>query len=389
MDELIKQHSRVGIAPSIKAFLDSARGFMDFHKRELAMTQKELESEKNVIDSLTKANTTIQSSLDKIDEKIKAIGNGSSQVSASYSNMASRPPVFQKHVVLLKATISNLSPAQLKTMICNSLNPSEFDPVGISVNKTNVAVEVSSAKGAKKLIELVKRHEKLKDTVEAYEPNPRCPNVIIRNIDYSTSDSELIETIINRNNLNFEPTHAKILFTIKRKFSYDAVICFSPHAYNALASLQSPIRTGFTGCMFEETVLTGHCSKCLSLSHRTRECTMNRQNKKCQHCLQEFSTIRNGNNDSPFYSHLRNCGPSSSPPKCANCTSHNKHSSNSDHYSLSMECPLFRARHQSVVKLTCYDKTRIVTFRSRADAAMDSEANTLSQAVNDSQISTV
>lgn len=392
LKKLMKGHSRVAIATNVNGFLDAAAQFIAFHKNEVTQVQRELDAERSINGALTKTNDTILLSLEKIDEKINKISECSSTTQnttptiPTYSQIASQSPSLQKFVILAKAKVPNLSPAQVKTTICNSLNPNDFNPLSITANRTNVAIELSSANGARRLLELIREHDILKDSVEAYEPSPRCPNVIVRNIDYSTTETDLIGVIISRNNLEIEKGHAKVLFTIKRRFYYDAVICLSPHAYHILKDMKTPILTGWTGSMFEETVLTGHCSKCFSLSHRSKECTMSREKKKCEHCLGEYSTTRTGNSDSPYFIHTRQCNSNNSRPKCTNCCSHSRFLNNADHYSLSPECPLYRARYQSVAKLICYDKSKVVVFRSRNETVnAESNSNGQDLIVDDSQ----
>lgn len=380
MKKVARNHPRVSpeVMKPLATFLEFTERFIAFHNDKTTIAQAELESAKISIDALSSVNSMVQTSMEKIEEKINMINNITpTQTKATYGSVAGRPPKpnLERIAVLIKAKVANLSPFQIKTMICNSLNPTEFNPLSIIVNRSNVAVEVKNESDAKKLIKLINDHDNLKDSLDSYVPNPRCPNIIVRNVDYTTAEIDLIDTIINRNNLDISANGLRVLYTIKRKFYYDAVICTSPDAFDVLKSMEVPILTGWTGSWFEETVLTGHCGRCFSLSHRTKDCAMNPNTKKCHHCLEDFSTSRSGNAQSPFNLHIKNCNSSTSTPKCTNCSSHDRHTAVADHYSISPDCPLYRARYQSVVRLTCYDPTRKVSFRSRNSQNSDNYSN--------------
>lgn len=387
MKRVARDHPRVSpeVMKPLSAFLEMVERFVAFHNDKTTIAQAEIESAKNSIDALSSVNTMVQTSMEKIEEKL--MSNVTQPAKETYSNVAGRhsKPKLEKTAVLIKAKVANLSPAQVKTMICNSLNPSEFNPLGMIVSKFNVAVELRKETDAKKLIDLIRGHENLRDSVEAWVPNPRCPNIIVRNVDYTTTETDLIDTIINRNNLDIPANGLKVLYTIKRKFYYDAVICTSPDAFDVLKSLDTPILTGWTGSWFEETILTGHCGRCFSLSHRTKDCSMNKDKKKCHHCLNVFSTNRSGNVQSPFNLHIRNCNSSNLAPKCTNCCSHDRYSNAADHYSISSDCPLYRARYQSVINLTCYDPSKKVSFRSRNSQNNDDNLSPTDQTAASSQ----
>ena len=156
-------------------------------------------------------------------------------------------------------------------------------------------------------------------------------------------------------------------------------MCFTSRVPSSWTK-QTPILTGWTGSPFEETVLTGHCCRCLSLSYRSKDCKM-KNNKKCHHCLEEFSTQRSNNAQSPFYLHIRNCKSyaNKSVSNCANCSFDNHHSS------ISRDCPLYQARIQSITKFVCYDRFKKVSL-SRRPLNDDNTLNTQYLTDSSSQI---
>ena len=380
MKKVLENHTRVSksLTDPMNTFIKNVENFLNYCKLEIKKRDDIIEVKDTESKKLKSINTTLHTSLEKVDiiaskidtitSKIEKIENNKTVTSncPTYSQIASTPPNIKREIVLVKAKVANLTPNKIKEMICNAINPNEVDSLCITVNKTNVVFELQSEGGKRRLIKLINNHEHLKNTLDASEPNPKCPTIILRNIDYSTPESDLISNIIERNNIVANPSHFRILFTIKKKYYYNAVICISPHILHILQSLPNAIITGWTCSHLEETFLTGHCGRCFSFAHRTKDCNLAQSTKRCRNCGDDFSTVSKTNSISPFAEHIRNC---TNNPTCKNCLNHPRYSSVTQHHPDTQDCPIYQSRLHAIMKQICRDKDTVVLFQPNKNSS--------------------
>src|SRR5699024_7135680 len=100
-------------------------------------------------------------------------------------------------------------------------------------------------------------------------------------------------------------------------------------------------------------------------------CKENRNLKRCHNCLEDFPTHSSGKNHVSFYQHIRACRTSGARPKCANCTPRTDDTSSAGHQTLSMDCQIYRAKVQSISRMTCYDSNRVILLSRRPESISD------------------
>lgn len=273
----------------------------------------------------------------------------------SYANTLSKPPKKQSmKTILVKSKDELLKPNQIKEAICNAISSNEICCNQIILNKTNVAFKFPNDSSKSKFLNRIAANQILNQKIEAYTPTPKCPTIIIKNIDYSTPESELLNKIITQNNLSNLAKHIKILYIVKKRFYYNAVLCISPHIFDQI--IHKNLYIGWSACPNEETFLLGHCSKCLSFQHKTKECQAD--TKMCRNCGLSFSTKKTINdNTSEFTQHVKNC----TQLKCYHCLEKNLQT---NHAALSPECPIFKNKIRQIKEKTCYDETTVVNFKN-------------------------
>ncbi|XP_075678767.1 uncharacterized protein LOC142645703 [Dermatophagoides pteronyssinus] len=293
----------------------------------------------------------------KLDENIK-----STNVKTYKDALSSKPTNQNLITILVKPKQnSNINPSQVKELICNTINPTKFKCVNVQTNKTNVAFKFRDVTNKNKFLNEIQLETKIYNHIEAYEPQPKCPTIIIKNIDYSILESDLIQTLIVQNdNLDLKAENIKILYTIKRKFFYNAVLCVSPHLYNKIHD--QTLTHGWTASIVEETFLIGACNRCLSFRHRTKECPL-KDKKNCKNCGKCFSTIQTDNSLSEFQIHIKSCKTTI----CFNCTENNS-TTDKNHPCQSTECPIYNSKLKQIKESTSYDENKIVKFNPKTQS---------------------
>ncbi|XP_027200250.2 uncharacterized protein LOC113794333 [Dermatophagoides pteronyssinus] len=347
LQKVFEDHPRTAanIQLPAKELISLTQNLITHFKATISSLTSEVEGYKSIIDKhLLDKDEKLQTILDKIN-------SNSNNTIPQYNTIAQIPPRPINKTVLVKPKNNLLTPPQAKDAICNAIPTGDIKCNQISINKSNVAYKFSCENSKNKFINLIKSNESLNLSLEAYEPTPKCPTIILKNLDYSTNESDIINNLVIQNDLQDFDHHMKLLFTIKKRFYYDAVLCVSPHIYDSLT--QRTLFIGWTAVNAQNMFLLGHCSKCLSFQHRTNDCSNHL--KKCKNCSLSFSNARVNNKHSEFSLHIRNC----STLKCCHCQDKNMIS---DHAALSENCPFYRQKIQFVWEKTCYDPTTKVQF---------------------------
>ncbi|KAH9421211.1 hypothetical protein DERP_012784 [Dermatophagoides pteronyssinus] len=318
MNKALNAHQRVHpeVTGPAKELAVQSQKLLDKYLAVTESLKSQIDNYRSLLnDTQTDNNEKLQKVLDKL-ESIPV------NMSTPYNVVAQNPPKTCYKTVLVKPKNNLLSPPQAKEAICNSIPASDIMCNQISINKTNVAFKFSNENSKNKFLKRVSENTDLNTAIDAYEPTPKCPTIKLKNIDYSTNESDIINQLITQNDLQDLRSHVKLLFTIKKRHYFDAILCVSPHVFELL--FQRTLFIGWSACNAEQIFLLGHCSKCLSFQHRTKDCP-SQSNKKCKNCgisfsaslqffdkppLADTSTSNNLNNTPPS----PNTQPSSSSP---------------------------------------------------------------------------
>lgn len=303
--------------------------------------------------------------LSEISNKLDALAKDAKETSTkiSYNDAVKKPARKQQpKAVLISSKDRNMTANDIKKTICNSIDSTGMNCTYIRVNRSNVAFTFECGASRKRFIDEV-RSNQYTTQLETHTPAPKCPTIMIRNIEYTTLEKDLIATIIRTNgSLKDKEKNIKILYTIKRRYNYDAVLCISPHIYEIIMGLGSLV-TGWTMSEVNETFLINSCGNCLSFEHRTKGCP-NRQQKTCRNCCRSFSTTSDDPSDrtkNEFREHIRHCRTI----ECNKCLNHPVHGSSTQHLANTSECPIYKQKEQQIYEITCYDRNEEVTFETR------------------------
>ncbi len=148
--ELLRGRERAALYQPLKTFLEKAELFIKYHESQLSNAGGPARADPRV-DSLVNANARMEETLERLERKMDAAGDSAQVVSSlTYSSAAKKATNTKsiealrrnKHVVLIKDETAKLTPAELKTVICNTISPNSFEPLNVKVNKTNIAIEV-------------------------------------------------------------------------------------------------------------------------------------------------------------------------------------------------------------------------------------------------------
>ncbi|KAJ6215673.1 hypothetical protein RDWZM_010173 [Blomia tropicalis] len=343
LKEAARTHSRV--SPSV---LEPANDLIKSAEEYIDKTAFQFQQLLDTIQQLKEENEFLKNS---VIEQLHQISN---QNKPSFSEAVQKPVKVSTKTLLVKAKEgNNITPKELKQVLCNAISPINIKCSEIKINRTNLAYQFFSEKAMENFSNEIKNNPNLQNIITAYEPAPKCPNIILKNIDYSTPETDIIKLIIQQNeDLDIHESNLKVLFTIKKAHYYDAIICVSPNIFHNINN--KIISVGWTASQAEETFLIGNCGKCLSFNHRTKDCTIS--GKKCKKCNGIFSTKPNGNQKSDFANHIHNC----SQKKCFNCIESKQKEHN--HEALSSECPIYNKRLSSIKNKICYDESKEVQF---------------------------
>ncbi|OTF76398.1 hypothetical protein BLA29_002517 [Euroglyphus maynei] len=347
----VDNHPRVSnsvVAPA-KELLPFVRSFIEYHRQTTTRLSTEIDNYKKQISDLNNIN---ELKFQKIIDKLESEPHTIQTTSATTQNNPQKPNF---KTVLVKPKNNLLSPTEVKEAICNTVSTLDIKCNQVSINKTNVAFKFPNESSKNEFINRVSNDPNFNQALEAYEPTPKCPTIVLKNLDYSTNESEIVNQLIIQNDLDDLDNHIKLLFTIKKRYYFDAVLCISPHMFNKLQ--QRTLYLGWTACNAEETFLLGHCSNCLNFQHRTSTCP-NKNNKKCKKCGLSFSTIRRDHQQSEFSTHIKNCANH----KCCLCLEKNLPT---DHAALSDQCPIYQKKVRFIKDRTCYDGQKEVKFFNR------------------------
>nr|XP_027200162.1 uncharacterized protein LOC113794256 [Dermatophagoides pteronyssinus] len=349
MHKALNSHQRVHpeVTGPAKELAVQSQKLLDLYLSMTDQLKSQIDNYRLLInDTQTDNNEKLQKILDKLES------TPANEKPTPYNVVAQNPPKINYKTVLVKPKNNLLNPPQTKEAICNSIPACDIKCNQISINKTNVAFKFSNENSKNKFLKSVSENPDLNTAMEAYEPTPKCPTIKLKNIDYSTNESDIINQLIMQNDMQDLKNHIKLLFTIKKRHYFDAILCVSPHVYDLL--FQRTLFIGWSACIAEQTFLLGHCSNCLSFQHRTKDCP-NKSSKKCKNCGISFSTTRINNQQSEFITHIKNC----SHFNCCHCAEKNLPA---EHPALTDLCPLYCNKIKQTWDRTCYDSSTKVKF---------------------------
>lgn len=341
-------HKNTLTAPA-KALINAAKLFKEFH--DITVAEVRRASDEAAERNMDVFNTATEAILTKIESLAST-----QQPTLSYSDALKKKPKISKQTIIVKAKDGATTPAEIKEKLCLSIDPSDMKCSNVFTTKGNVVFELEDKCSKDKLINKIRSDINLNGRLEAYEPRPKCPTIMIQNIDYSTDEHDLPSVIADKNDLDV--SHFKVLYTIKKKLYYDAVLVISPHLYDQLLMSDSPIiRTRWTASQVKETFLVNYCTRCSAFGHGARQCK-EKQMKRCR-CGKQFKDVlESGEKVSQFRAHVRSCNELC----CHNCSNHSN-GGPVDHRADSVDCPVYRARQRYVDAHTCRDD-RVITFES-------------------------
>ena len=240
-------------------------------------------------------------------------------------------------------------------MVCNCVDAlvANIRCERIAISKRNVAFSVPDEESKCNLITAIREDGVLNQTVEVFEPKPKCPTIKITNIDDSTAECDLITLLTQQNEfLKDDAKHLRLLFTIKKRSCYDAVLAISPHLHHRLTTA-GLVYAGWTASKVEEIFLVNQCGKCFSFEHRARDCPHG-HHKSCRNCGGSFSSRSTDGRTSEFAQHIRTCDTMS----CVHCCKIPNKPSN--HLPNNTSCPQYAAREAALARKTCTDPDYII-----------------------------
>lgn len=358
--QAIKQHPRVTneVMDPALALVRSAEKFLMAHKLYISGLKEQIQLLKQQNDDYK------NDIINKIDSAPKA---------CDYKEALMKPKKDKNITVIAKPREgSDMNSNQIKELICNTINPSDFKCEKIQINRYNVAYKFSDNNSKDKFLSSIASIPSIGNVTEAYEPRPKCPTIILKNLDYSTLESDLIQQLTEQNpHLNLSASNFKFLFSIKKKYHYNAILCVSPHVFHKI--VDQTITIGWTATLVEETFLISSCNKCLSFKHRSNSCPLE-GNKKCRKCGNIFSTFNRNNQQSDFQVHIKSCNTL----KCVNCSEDRFFAHNTHHHSQSDDCPSYSAKLKFTKNNTCYDEQKDIKFFPRVNVQINQRHSTTS-----------
>ncbi|KAI2807361.1 hypothetical protein RDWZM_009569 [Blomia tropicalis] len=330
---------------------------------------------KTILDDIGKPHNALSRLEEKIDNLTLSMKNDPKENRVpTYSSIVKKPAAYKTIIAKAKNPVQdNLNPTRVKEAVCNKLRDKVSNCASVTINGKGVVFNLLNEKSKNDLVEAIQNDCDLNAVIDTYEPKPKCPTIKVPNIDYSVAESELISTLCSRNPiLNDGENNLKLLFTIKKKFYYDAILVISPHLFQKLMnSGDTSICTVWSASSVEETFLIRKCGNCLSFEHTTRDCPC-KQEKACRKCGNIFSTSTTNNNEqSDFRKHIARC-------QHINCVSCSKDNLDSRHCFGDEMCVTYKRKCSALQRITCYDSSKIVTYSSSSSQLNQIPTNTQS-----------
>lgn len=364
MNAALKAHTRVSkeISEPCMGLLKAINNFLKSHEKMIIEHEREMDAKNARIDEILELNQHYKVLAGDLQDKVLTSITELAQQQQKQVNQPSYSDALKgrtqgqdakKEIVAIKSKDRTMNTREIKTSICNKYKSNQIKCTNLVVNKNNVIFEFDDDAKKKEFIKLIADDEQLK--LEAFEPGPKCPMIVIRNVDKETNEIDLIENMIDANNLreHADRKNFRIVFTTKRKYTYDATIVISPHVFKLIENF-SVISVGWNSRRLEETYVVEMCRNCYSYNHRTKFCPI--KGKLCRGCCKEFPTMKideDGKRSSPFWQHISECRER----KCKHCPVNNN-----NHRPDTEECPVYRLKLRKLKSMICYDGEKKVTF---------------------------
>ena len=169
------------------------------------------------------------------------------------------------------------------------------------------------------------------------------PKMNLTGIPISHPDSEIIESILNKNKeieaLVGQGLQLELLFTrSKDEFAYKvAVLRMAPEIPAAVNRVGGHIFVGLARCKAYDRFWVTQCFHCQRFGHIATKCPMKDQDPVCGYCAG---------------SHRSALCPDRSAPKCVNCSSRAASGGSCGHYALSSDCPMMTLQRERVIENT-------------------------------------
>lgn len=380
VNAVIKAHPRVSkeITDPCMELVKCVANFLKAYDKETEVHEKEIDAKNSRIDELTELIQHYKVLAGDLQDKVLTSISELSQQQRQTKQPSYRDALkgqgqrreAKREIVAVKSKDKTMNTREIKTAICNKYKSNKVKCTNLVVNKNNVIFEFDDDIKKKEFIKLIEDDKQLK--LEAYEPGPKCPMIIIRNVDKDTNEFDLIENIIDANHLREHASNKnfRIVFTTKRRYTYDATIVISPHVFKLLENF-AVISVGWNTCRLEEAHVVEMCRNCYSYDHRTKFCPT--KGKLCRNCCKEFQTTtinENGKMTNQFMKHVAAC----KEYNCKHCPTNSN-----DHRPDTENCPVYRLKLRKLKSVVCYDAEKKVTFYNSYIN------NSATNSINDSQ----
>lgn len=251
-----------------------------FEARYFFTKLQELILVSNVTDLISEMNTCVQKQRAVFEVQETQIKVLQTQIEctkqkATYANMVRAPQKLtdvvlgKPQTVLVEGVDKEMSPTTVGEALRKSLRPTDLK-VGIvkmRLTKNGVAIMTKDEEDMKLIETAISENNALKDQVIAKRPKKANPKVILYNINFETSETELQEALVTQN----EIANAKVVFTIKRKAGTHWVLETTPEDFRKL-SKHKRIYIGWQRIFLKEFISPMQCYKCGRYGHTSKTC---------------------------------------------------------------------------------------------------------------------
>lgn len=305
-------------------------------------------------------NSTNAKSNEKLDKILKAIENPtqkapfSSLFDKKLPNKAEAIKADQKDikqtVILSPKDDTNIKPEALEMMLKTQIHTHKTNAkiIKINRNRKNVRILCDNIDEANKLTSQLTSDENIFNKANIFISKKRNPSIVIKNIDGSYDDTNLIKDLQNYNDLlSKNNDDYSILFNINKSYGCkDIVLRVSPENYQTIKKMDFKVFIPGQRCNVQNKILFTQCQNCFFFGHKTKEC---KRPTICYTC----GLVKKKNQDGSV---THTC---SGMINCVNCDHYNANSKNKDfrnteHYPNRVGCPHYDINIERIINNTQY-----------------------------------
>jgi hypothetical protein len=303
----------------------------------------------NELKALTERHIEVFSNVNNHLEDLKSLSVVKSYSSVVKSGSTDHREQQSKHVVLIRHSDKTKTSKQTEDLIKSKVRPNSLN-IGIKskryVSNGGIIIECRDRKECEVLSQEIE--SKFND-IKAEKPFKRRPTLVLRDVNPSIPQSELIDLIISNNSeiknyfentVNDKSNELSIKFKFRKKDSkINDKYCLevSPHLRKIILK-SGKLFIEWNACRVEESLPIVRCFRCNGFGHKSMDCSENEH--QCGHCGSKHETNKcSANKDQSF---------------CTNCNKHNmkpnqKNKYDVNHSAYSKSCPSL-IRIQEIVK---------------------------------------